>query len=385
MSVRVQRMRAATVPHGVIFAIVALGLMLAGTTTGLLQAPPTQTDLLTPPQFTVSVNAGATNLDQAMVAVTDEGTSTTLNLLRPSTAEAVASIQLGFYPMAVFRASKREILVSDVVLDSPSDPSRAHARLLVLDAANGLALRGVVPLTLPDRVRYTVYGQALVLSADQRLLYYLKHVDCGPGCDDMAVGIVDIDAQRETARAPLPRDCGYAQLTPAADGVVAMCPNQRSIWLVTSAGASTQAAAFDVADWPVAGGIGAGGDAYLITQNGKLVVQRQGQTSSREILAAGERFSGAQRWRLGAQRIALGRKVSNDELMTGIVELDTTSWTTSAYEVPTGTTFAANLGNGDLQLLHGDRLSSLDSASHLLRAVANPAPRHTEYLIGPGD
>jgi hypothetical protein len=333
------------------------------------------------PTFDVTTVVQSFDPRDAVIALTQVGAGSTLNVVGVRTGQPLATIKAGLYPLAISRPSRSEIIVSDF--------APTGGRLFVLDAANNLEIRGSGPMVLPDRIQYTVYGQALVLSADEKILYYLQYIFCGAQCDDYAIGVVDLDQQKLIARAHLPRDCGFGHMTRRGADVVVMCPNHGSLFQVDPAGTvrTLGMATLDRA-WPVFGGVSPNGELFVITQGGTLIVQDGASgrvVQSRNLLPPGRRLSGAQRWTLRDGVIALGTKSSAEEMMAGMLLVDANSWSAREYAVGIGAKHAAVVGNGEMLILQDGRMSLIDAVSGLSRGTAVVIPPSTEALIGVAD
>jgi hypothetical protein len=324
----------------------------------------------------------------AVIAITEAGPGSTVRLLGSREVTPLAVVHLGgTSPVALSRRTHSQVLLSDIISDNLDGREPVHSRLFVLDTTNRLAVVGGGPITLPNRIQYTLYSQALVLSADERLLYYLQSVFCGPNCDDYAIGIVDIDAQTVVASGPLPRDCGFAQLTRHGANVVAVCPNQRSFFEIDMTGAVRNLGTIGNAERPVAGGVNAKGELYLISQDGSLFVQDVDgrQRYVRNLLAPGQHLSGYQRWNLSQNHIALGTKITVDDVMIGILIVNTIDWSSQTYSLPTGSTTLAALDDGEVLVLHGSQVTLLDALTGVVKLGPLATPPSVEILIGPAD
>lgn len=276
-----------------------------------------------------------------IAGVRPDGPRSRIDFAQLSTGAALATLEVGFSVMAVTRRSANEILLSDVVADSPNGAGLPHPRLWVLDART-LAIKAG-PIPLPDRSMYTLYATGLLLSSDQRYLYYIRRIECGVGCDDYSVGIMDLASNQLAATAALPRGCGWAELTPArGTTVAALCPGYASIWTVERSGATKEVADFNVrpGDHPIHGGVAANGDTFLLTQRGHLQVKdaRGSLRVDRDVVTAPQRLSGLDRLPRANGHDVLGVMVSADIGLVSLLTVDRTTWITRTVELPAGVT-----------------------------------------------
>ncbi|MDQ2913453.1 MAG: hypothetical protein M3T56_09375 [Chloroflexota bacterium] len=281
-----------------------------------------------------------------VAGVRDAGPTSTIEIRRLSTGERLATLSSGFSVMAVVRKTRGEILVSDVVADLPSGAGLPHPRLWVLDERT-LVIKGG-PIPLPERAMYTLYAPAMTLSGDERSLFYLRHRECGDGCDDYALAVLDLDSMSERAAASLPRGCGFAELTKVGEGgLIAMCPNLRSLWKVDRTGSAAEVASFNSLEWPIHGGVTASGQAFMVTQKGRLIVKDANGALiiDRTLAAPGGFFSGLDRIALPDGRDVLGVRPSPDGDLSAQLVLNRADWTTRVLELPLGVTHLVATGD----------------------------------------
>jgi hypothetical protein len=166
-----------------------------------------------------------------------------------------------------------------------------------------------------------------------------------------------------------------------------VCTNQRSFFEIDMTGAVRNLGTIGNAERPVAGGVNAKGELYLISQDGSLfgqdVVGRQRYV--RNLLAPGQHLSGYQRWNLSQNHIALGTKITVDDVMIGILIVNTIDWSSQTYSLPTGSTTLAALDDGEVLVLHGSQVTLLDALTGVVKLGPLATPPSVEILIGPAD
>ncbi|MEK6225512.1 MAG: hypothetical protein AABM40_04370 [Chloroflexota bacterium] len=284
-----------------------------------------------------------------IAGVRDAGPRSTIEVTRLSTGERLATLSSGSSVMAVVRQTHSEILLSDVVADSPSGAGLPHPRLWVLDEHTLAIKQG--PISLPQRSMYTLYAPAMTLSGDERFLFYTRHWECGPDCDDYAVAVLDLDSMSESAVASLPRDCGFAELTRmGAAGLIAMCPNLRSLWKIDRTGSAAEVASFNSLEWPIHGGVTATGAAFMVTQTGRLMVKDAAGALivDRKLGAPGGFFSGLDRIALPDGHDVVGVRPSGDADLSAELVLNRADWSTRVLELPLGVTHLVAAGNSEV-------------------------------------
>lgn len=332
----------------------------------------------TNPALDVTAYAASFAAADAVIGLSQAGQGSSLTVMNASDGRTLGIVATSHYPMTISRPSRSQILVSDY--------GPTGGRLFLLDTTNSLATVGGA-LALPERVRYTAYSQGLLLSADETLLYYLQHVDCGVQCDDVGVGVVDLDARTLAATIALPRGCGFAQLTRDGADVIAMCPNGSALYRIAS-GTRSDLGSVPSSGWPVYGSRAASGELFVVTQEGKLIVFDPAGarvTLTRNLLSAGQRLNGLQRWRLPNGTIALGVLASADPVMVDMLLLDPNDWSSRTYLLPRLATNAGVMRTGEMLVLHDGRIARLDALSGLVRGLPAVAPAAIEALIGTSD
>lgn len=357
---------------GAVLALIA-ATAAAAQLTRTTSAPATELQFATTGlrEFAIAAVVAKVLPDDLVLTLTDTGgvPRSRIDLLSRASGTRVGAVELAFYGMGVVRASRNELLLSDIVADGPDGSGEPHPRLFILDLASGLALKGGTAIDMPGRATYTVYAPALLLSSDEKTLYYLRITPCGAGCDDFAVVGIDLDRRQEVSAVALPRNCGYAQLTLATSGVAALCPELNSVWLVHD-GAARRLASFD-GGWLIAAGTAPDGAVYAISQTGHLSVRSASGSSliERDLVTAPRRFSGVDRFVLDQGRIALGVKTGADSLFDSVMVLNSRNWTTHSFDVPTGSTHASYLGGDQLAVLSGTNITVFDSTGRSLRSL----------------
>jgi len=372
-----------SLPRRTVVLLAGIGLLVAVGLGGVLARPagPAMTITgATEPDFRVAASVVPWPLRETVLVGTEQGARSKFVAFNARTGQVLGSVDASFGPMVVLRTSHKQLLVSDVVADTPNGGGLPHPRLLWLDEQ--LSVIRVVPL--PTRIMYTLYAPAMTLSADQSLLYYVGSTSCGAGCDDYAVIGLNLDSGAQVVAADLPRGCGYAQLTAfAKTDVVAMCPALRSLFQISPRGGVVSLATFSATGWPIAGGATQDGRRYLVTESGGLIVQDSSGAVliDRTVAPAGMRFSGVQRWSLKG-RVALGLKSTTDIEMDGVVFLDSNTFATRVVQLPAGSTAIAPLSQERLAVLHSGVASVLDLADGSLGPNIS-APGGGLMLIGP--
>ncbi len=317
-----------------------------------------------------------------------------MQIINASQGDVFAILETGHLPMALLRRPSGELILSD---HPRAGQGIGPAQLSVLDFNQNLALKYQLPL--PDRIGYSSFTPGMMLSQDQRSLYYLKRISChsGPWCDDYSVGVIDLDFAAETAVVPLPRNAGYPLLTPyQSSGVLAMCPVIGAIFPISSRGEVVAAMHFDRYDldigtgtgylaWPVYGGqVGIDQLVIIFEDGGVQVMNWASATIWKGSLLPGTqfRFNGMQRWRLDDHRVLLGFAAGRSDVMSGAVVFDAaTPGVIQLLPLPSGTTHLAPMAADRVAVLHSSRLSVLDLKS--LQLVYGPfkLAHGTDFLI----
>lgn len=332
-----------------------------------------------------SGSVGASRFDPTLLVFIEGGSGTTVAAIDAPSGRTVGSISLGFSTMALFRQSAGEILVSDLLVN-PDDPARASSRLLVMDRSLGLKRT----IQLEDRIQPTLYAPAMLLSPDERTLYYVSHVECGIACDDYRLNSVLVDEGHAARSVALPRNCGFPQLSTVQTEVVILCPQIHSIWRVGAGDTASQVASMPALGGgrPITGSVLADGKAYIITQQGRLLVVDGSRVVRDETLvAAPERFSGLQHWRADG-RIILAIKEGADMLMTGVLVLEPGSWHGRRLNLPDGSTFAAYMGGDRIAVVHVGGLTIMDLAGSTIAThpqLPSLMSSTDPWVVGAGD
>lgn len=195
-----------------------------------------------------------------IIALRWDSSTPEVELLDGTTGQVQAKIQTSYNPFVLRRPSFHELLISDDPIQQVGARTQASPRLLVFDTAHKLALKQIIPL--PNRIAYTVYApRAMALSANERYLFYVTHEyrqgapPCGSGgdaatCDLNSVAALDLSTG-STRPVPLPQGCGYAELQPSgASSVVATCPDNGRLQVISADGSIAQQANFNAARSP---------------------------------------------------------------------------------------------------------------------------------------
>lgn len=284
------------------------------------------------------------------------------------------SIDLGDLPLLIVASRRGELLISEF--------ADGRARLRVLDRTGG-RVRGMVEM--PDRAGYTLYGPGwMVLSSDERLLYYRKHRMCGLGCDEHWIGTIDLDRLAEVATVPLPRNCGARLLRGTEEGVlfVANCPLLPSVGVLTHGGI-IESIVPPGGESPVAAGV-SGGAAYKVFADGRFQLIFRSGSVLHEVDALDDpnhRFSVLRAWRLDESRAALGVVLRGGSSVDGVVILDTTGQDAPRrVRLPAHATPAWDalpLPDGRIAVIHQRTLSVIDLASE---RATRQIPLHRNWL-----
>jgi len=162
--------------------------------------------------------------------------SSRVDLRDITTGQKLASVEAGYRPMVVVRKHAQEILVSSVLNIREWNEGEEPRQVLEVYNLRGYSLAHKRAIELPDRVNCTTYCQPMVLSNDERYLYYSAVVtapECGAGgdasvCDIHSVVAVDLeDEGAGRVSTELPRGCGVPRMSPAGpSGVLVTCAGQ---------------------------------------------------------------------------------------------------------------------------------------------------------------
>ena len=146
----------------------------------------------------------------------------------------IGQIETSFSPMAVWRESTQELLVSEAF-------AGFRGRLTAFDLTDRLKPKWEIEL--PGRIEYNVYWPGMALSKDERYLFYQTHTyedsaACrasrnGPACSFYGLGLVDLAVSPPVrSELVLPRDCGVAGLNRFGQAGVTITCTQSSRMLV---------------------------------------------------------------------------------------------------------------------------------------------------------
>jgi DNA-binding CsgD family transcriptional regulator len=144
----------------------------------------------------------------------------------------LGSVQAGYRPMVLVRQEAQELLVSSGV--NPGTPE--FRKVLQVYDLRGYSLELERTIEVPDRINCTTYCQPMVLSRDERYVYYAARTtapECGAGgdasvCDVHAIWAIDLDRPEEArASVELPRGCGVPSLgVSGQSGAIIGCRGQ---------------------------------------------------------------------------------------------------------------------------------------------------------------
>ena len=169
---------------------------------------------------------------ESVAAVTWDGAVPSVVVFETATGAAVASQDLSYNPLATFRRSRDELLVSH--MPSVDDVGRQHV-LDVLDLNAGLALKRRI--AVPDRPNFKAYPSAAqAISNDERYFAIYSYTmrtelpECqgngvdGPSCTRSKVRIIDLEsAGPDEWLVELPRHCFGGLSAYGLDGFAATC------------------------------------------------------------------------------------------------------------------------------------------------------------------
>jgi len=371
------------------WAIGAAAMALAlGVTVAIATARPLSTPFVaSAPAPGVEVNAYQPRIiaSQALMVVHEQnlGAHSVISILDRQSGQLLGQINAADSPLVLMRKSHNQLLVSDVVNTSAGV---WVPRLLTFDLSNGLRPQGNA-MPMPDRTTYPIYTPSMALSADERFLYYMKRTDCGFQCNEVALGIIDLEARGSETVARLPINCGQVLLTPrGASDTAAMCPILGSLWAVSSSGtAQILAQGFETPGLYAA--VSPTGAPYWITMSGELFVRDpQGGTLIRKsLLTPGSgALTGIYRWQEGG-RVLLGVKAAaTAEAIASVLSVDSNTWVVGAYAVPPGTTYLAPLSDGRLAAVHGSQIDMLSSLTGAQLGPSYSAPAgQSPWLVAP--
>jgi hypothetical protein len=211
----------------------------------------------------------------ALVAFKEDGAS--VSVLDPTSSKALGTVPIGYASWAIVRASAQQLLVSQAF------GTQDEAATLRIYALSDLQTP-IASVPMPDRTVSTVDYPFMVLSLDERYLYYGKNKSiCSSGgdgavCDAPSVGVIDLQTRTELPAAALPIGCSPPALAPlGASDVLASCrATDQVLTRISHDGLGTEVARFteraggSTADAVIAD-IDANGNAYIIGNDGALV------------------------------------------------------------------------------------------------------------------
>lgn len=322
---------------------------------------------------------------QTIIVVHEQnlGARSVVSIIDQRSGRVLGVIDAADGPLVLARPSRNELLLSDVY--DGGDQQGPSPRLLTFDLANGLQRKqGALPM--PDRAMYPIYTPSMMLSKDERYLYYMKRRDCGFLCNEVSVGVVDLDTRAELV-ASLPTNCGHVLFTrDGGDGAVAMCPILGSLWRL-----EPSAAARLLSDGFSGTGLYAGvasGNAYWITMEGQLTVKDPASGRvllQKEVLPAGTgALTGIYRWEADGEVILGVKRDRTAEEIASLLSIDVTTWTASSQSVPRGTTHVAALTDGRLAAVHEGRISVIaPRAGGRVEADYTAPPGVAPWLVAP--
>jgi hypothetical protein len=201
------------------------------------------------------------------------------------TGEELGSVVPGYQPMVVVRKQAQELLVASGL--GPVDPEVGFRKVVQVYDLKDYSLDPKRTIDVPNRVNCTTYCQPLVLSQDERYLYYGARVtapECGAGgdaavCDIHHIVAVDLeDEDAPPVSTELQRGCGVPGLRPAgADGVVVTCLGQYSVrggWTRFIEPDGTGRTLELDANRPLFNAVATDGSVVLFTESGRVTKYR---------------------------------------------------------------------------------------------------------------
>jgi hypothetical protein len=298
-----------------------------------------------------------------------------LKIVEHPSGRVVGEINVLPHGWVLLRKTANQLLVSDFGLTEP--------RLFVVDIQSPAAAKANIDM--PNRIASTGYAPGMVLSEDERYLYYLKlENQCPSGgnaaqCDVYSVGTVDLQGYKEIAHSSLPTNCGYAGMAPlGASDVIALCPNIATLVKVTPEGSSSVAATFPVRDtgsdeavFPIAGASLANGNFFLVYSDGVVLVSGEERPLT-NLLPSSEfrlQLQETYRWQLDAHTgvFAYSRQPEGEIAGLIVMSLDDPR-SHQDIRLPEGIDHVAPAGGHAFALLDRDNgtISTLDVATGAL-------------------
>ncbi|MBI2765517.1 MAG: hypothetical protein HYX53_06345 [Chloroflexi bacterium] len=207
------------------------------------------------PGLSIYVSPGA-SLTDTFVTLAPDADPPRIELRNKQSGALMASVRTSFAPLVLARPAANQLLVADFVRDEDRDPPE-KSRLLVLNLEGDLAVSQIVEL--PARAGYAVYYPGMLLSADERYLYYyaLENRDalpfCSNGgdaqvCDRVSVRTVDLDhPELPPVAVTLDQGCGTISMAQAgASGAWVACGSSSTVSLVSPSGRILRIVDFDI-------------------------------------------------------------------------------------------------------------------------------------------
>lgn len=220
----------------------------------------------------------------AVAAFNEDGSEITL--VNPDDGSTLGHVTAGYRPSVVVRASADQVLISQSFGPGPDAPTPT----LKIFSLHNLTTP-IVTLAMPDRATPIVYFPAMVLSADEQFLYYVKiRSSCpaggdptstsggGSACDLPSIGVVDLNSDREVGAAELPVGCSFPELARvSASEALATCQTSSVILTrVSAAGTAQEVARFPMRTGarpanPVIADLDRNGNYYVLYRDGVLL------------------------------------------------------------------------------------------------------------------
>lgn len=364
---------------------VLLAVFSVATAVMFAQREPASVASAEAPGLTIAAHQAQISPADTLVVIHEQnlGPRSVINVLDQRTGRVLAVVNAADSPLVLLRSSRNQLLISDVAGDgSPHSPQ--FPRLLVLDLNRSLAL-SVPPIPMPDRTTYPMYTPSMALSQDERYLYYMKRRDCGFLCNEVDVGVINLDARTEVVAA-LPVNCGQLQFTRlGASNVTTMCPILGSLWEVGPAGTPRLLAA----GFPPTGlyaGV-AGAQAYWVDMNGGLTVKDTSGAvvRTKSLIDPGTgALTGVYRWEAEGQLVLGVKSSATAESIERLLVLDIGGWGTKQLSVPARTSFVAPLRGRSLAVVHDGAITIIDGNSGLqIRGLERPPAGQAPWLVAP--
>lgn len=328
--------------------------------------------------------------------------SPVVTLLSLDSLSLIEQFSVGYYPMALFRPSRTELLISDVIVSGGSETGRL--RIWNLET---LEIRAT--WDLPGRDGYTVYHQGMWLSEDEQILYYWHLEPCEDhlNCEELWVTGMNLDSGELGVSAVLTRNGWSAWLTPGRSAsIMAMLAVTAELFALNPHGTATLIAKFDrpslesvggkgYTAWPIHAGLGADGNAYMVFEDGSVYLRdsRSGEQRAAgrlyDFAQTGWRLSSVQRWAIDARRVILGIGDANGHSLTeGLVGALLFNlgepWSAHEVAIPEGTTYLALVDSDTLAIVHerGTRGQVISLANGHTVRESMPMPVNAEWIIG---